>query len=345
MIRPLIFAFTMMTASASAGPMDDALKEAFAAGELEGLHAVYVLQHGEPLAESYFEGVDQRWGQDLGPVQHGPEELHDLRSVSKVITGLLYGIALSEGIVPDLDAPLVAQFPEYEDLASDPDRQRILIRHVLSMQMGIEWNEDLPYTSAANSEIAMEQAPDRIRFVLERPIISEPGAGFIYNGGATAVLGALVSRGAAMPLDQFAKERLFAPLGIDRFEWLGGEDGIPSAASGLRLRAQDLAKIGQLVLQDGNWRGQQIIPKDWLAAAQSPNVQAPPLQYGLHWWLAPSDPPAWSAGFGNGGQRFSINKKLGLVFVAFAGRYNDPEAWQLPVKVVTDYLAPILRGK
>lgn len=343
MFKPFLTALILSTAPMMAAPMDDALRAAFDAGQLEGLHSVYVLREGEVLAESYFSGEDERWGQNLGLRDHGARELHDLRSVSKVITGLLYGIALSEGLVPDLDASLIAQFPEYADLAADPERQKILIRHVLTMQMGIQWDESLPYTSAANSEVAMELAPDRLRYVLEQPINGPAGGEFTYNGGATALLGALIARGAGMPLDAFAKARLFDPLGIKTFEWLGGNDGAPSAASGLRMTAVDLAKIGQLVLQHGIWDGEVVIDKEWLASSRSPQVQVGELQYGHHWWLAPGAAPAWTAGFGNGGQRFSVNEELGLVLVVFAGRYNDSGAWRLPVKVVTDYLAPVLQ--
>src|SRR4029450_8708583 len=77
------------------------------------------------------------------------------RSISKSIVGLLYGIALAEGRVPALDQPLVDQFPAYADLARDPQRRRLTIAHALSMTLGTEWDETLPYTSARNSEMGM----------------------------------------------------------------------------------------------------------------------------------------------------------------------------------------------
>src|SRR5205085_12213779 len=109
----------------------------------------------------------------------------------------------------------------------------------------LQWNEDLPYNDPRNSEIAMESSPDRYRYVLERPIVQPPGQSWRYSGGATAILGHLVSRGAGMPLLEFARARLFGPLGIDVVEWTKGTNGEAAAASGLRLRAGDLARVGQ----------------------------------------------------------------------------------------------------
>ena len=100
------------------------LTKSHAAGELPNLHGVVVARGGKLVLEQYFEGQDESWGRNLGTVTFGPEVLHDLRSVSKSIVGLLYGIALGEGKVPPLDAPLVDQFP-YKDLAADPERKRI----------------------------------------------------------------------------------------------------------------------------------------------------------------------------------------------------------------------------
>ena len=122
----------------------------------------------------------------MGKVAFQADTLHDLRSVSKTIVGLLYGIALADGKVPPPDAPLLASFPEYADLAADPARNRWTIHHVLTMTMGTDWDElGVPYSDPTNSEIAMDTAPDRYRFVLGAPVVMEPGKRWIYNGGAT----------------------------------------------------------------------------------------------------------------------------------------------------------------
>jgi hypothetical protein len=190
-----------------AADLGDRIDAAQRNGELPGLHGFLLARRGRLALERYYPGTDQTWGRSLGLVAFGPDTLHDLRSVTKSLVGLLYGIALAEGKVPAPNAVLVDQFPEYSDLAADPVRRRLTIAHVLTMTMGLEWNENLPYTSPANSEIAMERAPDRYRFVLERPIREAPGARWSYSGGATALLGRLIACGVGAPLPTMRRPR------------------------------------------------------------------------------------------------------------------------------------------
>lgn len=340
----------MLAGSAGAGGgamMEQRLKEAVAAGKLDGLHSVLVTKDGAVFAEVYFQGRDERWGRDLGVRQHGPDTLHDLRSVTKSVVSLLYGIALAEGAVPPVEAVLVDQFPDYADLAADPARRKITVEDALTMRMGIEWDETLPYSDPRNSEIAMELSADRYRFALDRPIVEAPGERWVYNGGATALIARLIAKGTGQPIDAYAAEKLFAPLGITEWEWVAGADGVPSAASGLRLSTHDLAKIGQMVVDGGKAGGVQVVAQDWLDAALTPRTRSEDvLRYGYFWWLAPGEGrPAWVAGFGNGGQRLSINRELGLVMVLFAGNYNQPDAWRLPRAVSDEYLAPALAAE
>ncbi len=317
-------------------------------GRFVNLHAVLVARGGKLVLERYFDGEDERWGRSLGRVTFGPNELHDLRSVTKSIVGLLYGIALADGNVPPLAAPLIDHFPEYPDLAKDPERRRMTVAHALSMTLGTEWDEGLSYADPRNSEHAMELAEDRYRFVLDRPMmVAEPGRRWIYNGGATALLGRLIAKGSGRSLCDYARERLFAPLGIADFDWVTGQDGEFIAASGLRLRPRDLAKIGQLVVDAGFWNGKRIVPGQWLEQSFRTRAKVDEeVDYGYHWWLGPKSPRGrrWVAGFGNGGQRLTVVPQLELLIVVMAGSYNQPDAWQLPVAVITEAVLPALRG-
>jgi CubicO group peptidase (beta-lactamase class C family) len=217
------------------------------------------------------------------------------------------------------------------------------------MTLGTEWDEQRPYTDPANSEIAMEAAADRYRFVLDRPVIAEPGKRWIYSGGAVALIGALIARGAGMSLPEFARLALFEPLGIASFEWAQGRDGVASAASGLRLRPHDLLRIGALVLARGDWHGRRIVSQAWLDAAFEPAVAAEDgLHYGRLWFLGQAMTPAlpgpqrWMAGFGNGGQRLWLMPSIGLAVVIFAGKYDAPDAWVTPVRIWREIILPHL---
>lgn len=321
------------------------LVEKFQAGLRSGLlrnvHAALVARRGAAVLEHYGAGMDEAWGNPLGQVTFGPETLHDLRSVTKSVVGLLYGIALERGQVPPPDAPLMAQFPEYPDLATDPARSGLTVLHALTMTMGAAWDElSIPYTNPANSEIAMEAAPDRLRFILGQTMLTPPGKSWTYSGGAVALIGALIARGTGMALPEFARASLFAPLGIDKFEWFSGKDGTPSAASGLRLRPRDLLAIGQLVLNGGQWQGRQVVTPAWISAATWPAIATEGgLEYGRLWFLgefatpALSGPQRWIAGFGNGGQRLWLMPAAGLAMVSFSGAYNQSDSWVTPTRM------------
>ncbi len=214
------------------------------------------------------------------------------------------------------------------------------------MQMGTEWDESLPYADPRNSEIAMEMADDRYRFVLDRPMIHGPGTKWVYNGGATAIIAKPIVEGTGRPIDAYAKEKLPEPLGIEEFDWIEGVDGVASAASGLRLTTHGLAKIGGMVMNGGEADRKRIVSAEWIEAMLTPHTTAEDLRYGYFWWLDPRNtPPIRVAGFGNGGQRLWINKRGGLVMVVFAGNYNQPDAWKVPVAVTLDFLLPALGVK
>ncbi|WP_282608155.1 serine hydrolase [Pelagibius sp. Alg239-R121] len=323
------------------------LDAAVGEGKLDGLHSVLVVRNGKLVFERYYEGLDERWGRSLSLVRFDAETKHDLRSVSKSIVGLLYGIALQEGLAPALDAPIVDSFPEYKDLAADSDRRRMTVADALTMRLGTQWNESLPYDDPNNSEIAMEFSPDRYRFVLDRPFATKPGTQWQYNGGTTALLAKLIARGSGKPLFDFARDKLFDPLGISDVEWVKGIDGEAAAASGLRMRPRDLAKIGQVVLNRGQWNGKQLVPEDWLAESLTPRARVDDiLEYGYQWWLgtSPVTGEPWMAAFGNGGQRLMIMPNFDLAIVITAGNYNQPGDWRLPVTVIVDYvLAALVR--
>lgn len=307
----------------------------------ENLHGVVIVRGGKLVAERYFDGPDERWGDPLGTVHFTPHTLHDLRSMSKSVVGVLYGIALAEGKVPPPDRPVLDGLPQYSEFAADPARQRITVADALTMQLGLEWNEDLPYTDPRNSEIAMERSPDRCRYVLEQPVVGEPGTRWSYTGGATALLACLITEGTGISLLDYAREKLFSPLGIEDVEWVTGRDGIAAAASGLRMRPRDLAKIGRLILDGGRYRGTQLVPSAWVESSLEPHARVDDdLDYGYHWWVARTW--NWVAAFGNGGQRMTLLPRAGIVLVVTAGNYDRLDAWKVPVGVLVDVVLPSL---
>lgn len=322
------------------------------------LHSVLVARGGKLVLERYFTGADWRRGQALGIVNFGPETLHDLRSVSKSFVGLLYGIALDQQKVPPPEAPLLEAFPAYADLAADPARAKWTVQHVLTMTMGTDWDElGVPYTDPTNSEIEMDRAPDRYRYVLGRPVVFEPGKRWVYSGGATALLGRMIAQGTGRSLHAFARETLFDPLGMGPSEWLTDEQGNEFAASGLRLLPRDLLKVGQLVLQHGEIGGRRIVPGEWIERATTSYVSCDEVRrYGYQWYMGdmaftvPAG-PRWNrnrlehyrGAYGNGGQRLWVFPGLDLVVAVAAGNYDTPDQWVPSLRVLREaVLASVL---
>jgi CubicO group peptidase (beta-lactamase class C family) len=347
-------------ASSEAGftsDLEPLLDKAVAEKRVWNLHGVVIVRQGRLVLERYFAGLDYARGRPLGKVEFTADTVHDLRSVSKSIVGHLYGIALARGKVPPPGAALLASFPEYPDLAAEPARRRWTIHHALTMTLGTDWDElSVPYTDPTNSEIGMDTAPDRYRFVLGSPVVIEPGKRWIYNGGATALLARIIERGTGKSLHAFARETLFDPLGIGPTEWLADRAGEAIAASGLRMTLRDLARIGVTMLQGGRWGDRGVVPAQWIERATSAYVDVDEnRQYGYHWYLGKFAftvsterrwdrsrlEPFWSA-IGNGGQRLFLLPGLDLAVAIMAGNYDTPDQWVPPTRVMREVVLPAL---
>lgn len=300
-----------------------------------GVHAILIERDGRLIYEEYFDGFDERWGEPLGPIRMTAESRHDLRSVTKSITSALVGIAHKEGAIKSLDQPVVEWFPEYPELDT-PERRRVTLAHVLAMTSGFEWNEEIPYNDPRNDEIQMTENSEPLRYALSRALTKNPGDEFNYNGGLTQVMAAVIERATRSSVEDYARKKLFEPMGITDVEWMGDLAGMPSAASGLRMRARDLAKFGSLYLHGGKWNGTQVLPSDWVDLSTRRHFRFRPrtgadaggqFGYAYFWWYSCYPSPAGlveaRAAVGNGQQRVFVLPELNMVITILAGRYND----------------------
>lgn len=313
------------------------LTQAAESGAIHNVHAVLVEHAGRLVYERYFKGSDERWGEPVGTVSFNRDSLHDLRSVSKSVTTALLGIALAGNYHEVLARPITSYFDDLKG-SFGSGVEKISLQHVLTMTAGLEWNEmTVPYTNSSNDEIRLYYTSDPVAMVLGRTAQDPAGSKWYYNGGLSQVVAGLIRRKTGLPLHKFAEKVLFEPLGITTYEWLGSSawktGTSPSAASGLRMRARDLAKIGSVFLHKGVWKGRQVIPADWIDLSTQPHVEKIPwgrstgtYGYGFMWY------PGRTKGAenyrliraaGNGNQRIFILPDLHLAITVYAGNYND----------------------
>lgn len=294
------------------------------------LHSLLVLRHGKLVAELYKPGVDRTlyglWGTRRA---FNTETLHDMRSTSKSIVGLLYGILLARGEVPPLETPVASLYQD-EQIPDADQKRAIRICDLLTMSSGLAWEEASPVhrLSGMSDELGLLWRKEPFSYVFSFPITAKPGTVFTYSGGATALLANIMTRQTGKDLRALAGDLLFHPLGITDWQWLSTLRGEPFAAAGLRLTPRDLMKIGVLLSDHGRWQGRQIVPADWIADATLTHMSAGPRDgYGYQFWTRSV---SWhgkqlkaAATVGNGGQSMVMIPGLELVIVTTAGNYGE----------------------
>jgi CubicO group peptidase (beta-lactamase class C family) len=323
------------------------ITDRLAASSNGNVHAVVVARGGKLVFERYFSGSDEVYSRRVRDVAFDADTRHDMKSVSKSVASLVLGIAIDRGLIASIDEPIFSFFPELSDLRS-PEKARIRLVDVLTMSMGLKWEEATAATGDEdNDEARMNRAADPCRYVLGLPVTAPAGQEFFYNTGALRLVSAIIRKATGRPLDEFAREALFEPMGVHNVEWKRIK-GDTDTGGGLRLRPRDMVKIGQLVLAGGRWNDRQIVSKAWIDASMMPRMNATGLFfYGYLWWLGRSlfngREIHWASALGRGGQSIRLVPELDLVVVVTAGYYQDysPQAFQVQAGIFRDVLRTI----
>lgn len=262
--------------------------------------------------------------------------LHSLQSVTKSITSICVGIAMDEGLLPGgVQTPAMSFFSEYAPDLSDPRRRAMTLEDLLTMRSGIAWDENGSYDDPANSCYQLESSDDWVRYVLSQPMGAEPGKVFNYNSGVSVLIGKIVRVVTGKRIDDYAREKLFEPLGIRDWYWKETPCGEIDTEGGLYLKPRDLARVAQLFLQKGAWQGRRIVSESWVDESIMPRVvlfSTPrrPMNlpagwkgkamrdtaYGYQWWVeAEGGHTVMFQGSGYGGQFPTVVPSLDLVIV------------------------------
>jgi CubicO group peptidase (beta-lactamase class C family) len=263
-------------------------------------------------------------------------DLHTLQSVTKTVTSVIIGAAVTRGDFPSIDTPVLRFFDTTRVKNIDDRKRRMTIRHLLTMSGGFDWNENLPYIDPANTGVVMEGSYDWVQYVIDRPMAREPGTLFNYSSGETELLAHIFRQATGRDIEEYAAQHLFGPLGIERWYWKRTPAGLADTEGGLYLEAKDLARIWYLWLRNGEWKGARVISPEWVTASVAPAVRVtsrPGAQsYGFKWWLMPNPTDTtrfiW-AGSGFGGQFPMAVPERDLV-VVFNGWTILPDLPSLP---------------
>lgn len=236
-------------------------------------------------------------------------DLHTLQSVTKTVTSIVIGTAVTRGEFPSVDTPVLSFFDAAKVANVDERKRRMTVRHLLTMTAGFDWDESKSYSDTTNTAIGLENSYDWVKFTIDRPMSEEPGSRFNYNSGASELLAYVFRKATGVDIEEYAARHLFGPLGITNWYWKRTPAGVIDTEGGLYLASEDLAKLWYLFLRQGSWEGKQVVSQDWVRLSVTPAIATGPspaaAKYGLKWWLYrnPADTSRFIwGGSGFGGQ-------------------------------------------
>lgn len=316
------------------------LDAAVRSGEFKKIGSVLIARHGKLAYEGYFEG--------------DATTLRDTRSATKSITDILVGIAIDEHKLSGVDAKVLSFLPERARRIQNPDprKQEITVEDFLTMSSPLEcddWND-----ASRGNEERMYVVEDWAQFILDLPIrgrmhlgekVEPPRYGryFSYCTGGVFTLSEVLEKATGQRTDRYAREKLFAPLGITNVEWVYSPMNVPQTGGGLRLTSRELLKIAQLYLDGGRWQGTRIVSEEWVRNSTRPHAQIDETtDYGYLWWLKSfksgekSHPAFYMSG--NGGNKVVAIPALDMVVVITSTNFNTRGMHEQTDRILTDYV-------
>lgn len=220
----------------------------------QDLHSLMIVQHGKVVAEQWrSEGAKNK--------------PHVMNSVSKTFTATAIGFAVAEGKLKVTDK-VISFFPDKLPTEISPQLQKLEIRHLLTMSGG----HDVDPTH----QISRREGADWVQAFLATPFEHEPGTLHVYNSMGTYMLSAIIQKVTGQKVIDYLYPRLFRPLGIVGVSWQESPQGINCGGWGLQVKTEDMAKLGQFLLQKGRWNGQQLLPEAWIDEAVASKIDSYP---------------------------------------------------------------------
>lgn len=244
--------------------------------------AYLIIKNDTIIYEKYYRGYDR-------------SKISTFFSVTKSVTSLLVGIAVDEGYIKSVHDPVTDYVPEFKD--GDPRFRQLTIEHLLNMRAGLRFTES--YTHPFKGMARLFYGSNQLSFLKKLKFQYEPGEVYDYNSATTAILGIVLERAIKRPYAEYLEEKVWKPLGMEYDASMSLDDKKHRSAKsyqGLSATAIDLAKIGRLYMNGGNWNGVQIVSKEWVEKSITPNVAENHISgkkyrdYQYHWY---SDERDW----------------------------------------------------
>jgi len=300
--------------------------------QASGTTAFLVVHDDKLLYERYFNGYDQR-------------SLNTSFSMAKSFASALVGIAIDEGHITSVDEPITNYIPEL--LEKDKRFKSITIRNLLTMSSGIKYEEGatLPWSEAAD-DTKTYYSTDLRELALNSQIEGTPGQYFEYNNYNPLLVGMIIERATGMHVAGYLQQKLWRPMGMEADgSWSldSKKDGFEKMESGVNAQARDFARFGMLFAQEGNWRGKQLISREWVEESTRPDTSTDPSQdYQYFWWVNTPDSKNHLSAQGNYGQYIYVAPEKDLVIVRL-GKEEGEKGYgywtdlfdQLPTKLDT----------
>lgn len=259
------------------------------------VQSLVIQKNGEIIYEEYNGSVD---GND--PT--------NIKSASKSIISLLVGIAIDRGFIEGVNQPIGDFFPDYFEQNPDSVKASITIQDLLTMRSGLETTSFYNYGRWVLSD-------NWVEFTLDQPFVEEPGGQMVYSTGTSHLLSVILTKATGMSTRTFANEYLFGPMDIQIGGWDRDPQGYYMGGNNLAVAPLDLLKIGTMMMDVGEYNGQQIVSKDWIMESVQVYTRSNynPYNYGYLWWRRPVGKYQLFFAWGNGGQYIMILPELEAV--------------------------------
>lgn len=251
----------------------DELMAAIIREDIKQVHGVTVIKDGKVVLDEYF-------------YNHRRLRQEDVREATTVVTSTLVGLAIDKKFIKSVNDKVYDYYKKEYTITSDPgdsNKEDITLEHLLTMSSGIACSDMDPNSPGYRKK--MHKSPDWLKFSLKLPYMEAPGKHFVYCTGNAMLLGGVVERSSNMTIPDFARKYLFDPLNITAYYWDYTPNGVPLTGTGLFLTLRDFAKIGQLYIDNGKWKGKQIISANWVKNATTNHLtRTNGKGFGYLWW-------------------------------------------------------------